>query len=54
MELELRMVDSMENPEQEGDDEVVSKFRNFMQIKKRKAQKEGEFSKLKQVSTVDM
>ena len=54
LELELRMVDSMENPEQEGDDEVVSKFRNFMIIKKRKAQKEGEFSKLKQVSTVDM
>ena len=54
LELELRMVDDMQNPEQEGDDEVLSKFRNFMQIKKRKAHKEGEFAKLKQVSTVDM
>ena len=54
LELELRMVDNMENPEQVGDDEIVAKFRNFMQIKKKKAQKEGEFSKLKQVSTIDM
>ena len=54
LELELRMVDSMENPEQAGDDEIVSKFRNFMQIKKKKAKSDGEFMKLKQVSTVDM
>ena len=54
LELELRMVDNMENPKQVGDNEIVAKFRNFMQIKKKKAQKEGEFSKLKQVSTVDM
>ena len=54
LELELRNVDSMENPEQAGDDEMVSKFRNFMQNKKKQAKKDGEFSKLKQVSTVDM
>ena len=54
LELELRNVDGMENPEQAGDDEIVSKFRNFMQTKKKQPKKEGEFSKLKQVSTVDM
>ena len=54
LELELRIVDDKENPEQAGDDEIVSKFRNFMQNKKKQAKKDLEFSKLKQVSTIDM
>ena len=54
LELELRMVDCIKNPKQAGDDEIVSKFYQFMQVKKKKANKVGEFSKLKQVSTVDM
>jgi hypothetical protein len=44
----------MKNPEQEGDEFIVTQFRMFMQKKKKKTVKEGVFSHIKEVSTVGM
>ena len=54
LELELRRIDAIENLEFVGDDEVVNRFREFEQIKKKRAKSDGEFSKLKQVSTIEL
>ena len=52
IEKELRHIDSLENPDIEGDNEIVEKFRKFMQSRySKKSQQEG-YSKMKEVSTV--
>ena len=52
LELKLREVDNLENLEKEGDEKIIEEFRLFMQNKKSGANKSGEFSRIKEVSTV--
>ena len=52
LELKLREVDNLQNLEKEGDGKVVEEFRLFMKTKKSGANKDGDFSSIKEVSTV--
>ena len=54
LEIELRLIDEMKNGEVEGDEEIFTKFKMFMQKKKKRPGVDGEFSNMKQVSTVEM
>jgi hypothetical protein len=54
LEEELRAVDAIENLQVEGDEEIENQFKLFMESKKKRMKKEGGFSKMKQVTTVDL
>ena len=54
LELELREIDSLTNPNHEGDDLIVEKFRIYMERKTRRAKKTGGYSQMNEVTTVGM
>ena len=52
MELNLRAIDDIKDDDCKGDDEILRRFRSFMQTISNSGESTGEFSKLQEVSTV--
>ena len=53
LEARLRDIDELKSSGKSEDEEIVEKFRLFMQKKKNKTTQTGKFSKLNEVSTID-